>query len=485
MSSEKEDRVLILFFKMFLLMKNNNLTMKGLNLCINSQTPLIRFKLQYSELIEKYGDLPDPLPLGMLIEGEDYEMTPGGVPKIVYPLMNKMIKENLVENAHWISLNPVGPERVSTDKVLIHNISLGSQEVSAYSRMKERIWEEVHDLERHEVGPKEFAVYAKYNWLCATKMFELLPIDVFYIHDFQQLQIGNMIGLAAPTVFRWHIPFDLTRIYPYMRNFIVRCMEAFDAVVVSCRRDLEGLIRAGYHGRAYQVYPCVDDKRWSEPTSSDVDKFCQTFGIGADDRMVLVIGRMDKIKGQDIAVKAISQLTRNFPNLKLVLVGNGSFSGSAVGGLSHPKANVWRSYLQKLVKNLKLEKNVVFTGYLPDELLRAAYKRAEVLVLPSVKEGFGLVAGEAWIYKKPVIVSTEAGVSEMIIEGTNGYTFESGDIGGLVNKLNLVLKNPEAAAVVGERGNEMVRILSLEEGTKKVMSIFTEAVEKFEKSKPS
>ena len=63
---------------------NNKVTaMERLNLCVNSQTPLIRFKLQYSELLEKYGDLPDPVPLDMLIEGEDYEMTPGGVPKIV------------------------------------------------------------------------------------------------------------------------------------------------------------------------------------------------------------------------------------------------------------------------------------------------------------------------------------------------------------------------------------------------------------------
>lgn len=455
--------------------------MKGLNLCLNSQTPLIRFKLQYAELLEKYGELPDPTPLDMLIEGEDYEMSPGGVPKIVYPLMNRMIKENLVENAHWVSLNPIGPERVAAGKILVHNISLDPHELPAYSRMKERIWEEVHDLERHKIGSREFTVYAKYNWLCATKMFELLPIDVFYIHDFQQLQIGNMIGLAAPTVFRWHIPLDLTKVDPYMRNFIVRCMEAFDAVVVSCKRDLEGLIRAGYHGKAYQIYPYVDDERWKEPTSSEMDKFCSTFGIGADDKVVLVVGRMDKIKGQDTVVNAMLQLTRETPNLKLMLVGDGSFSGSAVGGLSHPKANVWRRQLQKLVSDLKLEKNVVFTGYLPDELLRAAYKRAEVIVLPSIKEGFGLVVGEAWNYKKPVVVSKGAGASEMVIEGTNGYTFESGDVKDLASKLNLVLKNPEAAAGMGERGKEMVKVLSLEEGVKKVSAIFTEAIEGFKK----
>ena len=460
-------------------MNDESYTMKGLDLCVNSQTPLIRFKLQYSELLEKYGDLPDPVPLDMLIEGEDYEMTPGGVPKIVYPMMNRMLREDLIENAHWVSLNPIGPERVTVGKILIHNISLEPHEVLAYARMKERIWEEVHDLERHKIGPEEFAAYAKYNWLSATKMFELLPIDMFYIHDFQQLQIGNMIGLTAPTVFRWHIPLDLTTVHPYMRNFIVRCMEAFDAVVVSCKRDLEGLIRAGYHGRAYQLYPCIDDEKWSEPTSSEMDKFCSSFGIGADDRVILVVGRMDGIKSQDTVIKAISQLIGEFPKLKLVLVGDGSFSGSTLGGLAHPKANVWRHQLQKLMRDLKLEKNVVFTGYLPDELLRAAYKRAEILVLPSIKEGFGLVVGEAWIYKKPTIVSKGAGVSELIIEGVNGHTFEPNDVAALVEKLKVVLKDSEAAARMGERGNETAKAFFIKESVEKLSVIFAEAIEGF------
>jgi len=132
-------------------------------------------------------------------------MCPGGVPKVLYPLMNRMIEQNLVENAHWVSLNPIGPELAAAGKILLHNVSLDPHDLPAYTRMKERLWEEMYDLERHYVGPQEFVAYAKYNWLCAAKMLKLLPIDVFYIHDFQQLQVGNMIGLAVPTVLRWHI----------------------------------------------------------------------------------------------------------------------------------------------------------------------------------------------------------------------------------------------------------------------------------------
>jgi len=180
-----------------------------------------------------------------------------------------------------------------------------------------------------------------------------------------------------------------------------------------------------------------------------VDKFCSDVGIRDDTKMVLVVGRMDPIKRQDIVIKAIPHLTSEFPDFEVVFVGNGSFTSSAEGGLSHPKANVWHRQLQKLARELGVEKHVRFTGYLPDELLRAAYRRADVLVLPSRREGFGLVVAGAQLYKKPVVVSRGAGISEMIIEGTNGYTFEPQDVKGLVEKLRLVLKNSELAARMG------------------------------------
>jgi glycosyltransferase involved in cell wall biosynthesis len=455
--------------------------MKGLNLCINSQTPLFRFKLEYTELLEKYGELPDPLPVNMLVRGEDYEINPGGVPKIVYPMINRMIKENLVKNADWVSLNPTGPERVMVGKILIHNVSPAPDELRAYARMKERIWEEVHDLKRHEVGPKEFAAYARYNWICASKMLDLMPIDLFYVHDFQQLQLGGMLGLAAPTIFRWHIPLTLERADPYIRNFLIRCMEAFDAVIVSCRRDLQGLIRAGYRGRAYQVHPPVDQKKWTKPSRNLMRKFCSTFGIKSDDKVVLVVARMDRMKGQDLVIKAVGKLVREFPDLKLLLVGDGSFSGSAVGGLAHPKATTWAGELQGLVRKLGLTKNVIFTGYLRDEFIKAAYARSDVVVLPSRKEGFGLVIGEAWVYKKPVIVSKGAGIAELLIDGVNGYTFKSADVKSLTKKLRTVLRDTKKAATLGERGRETVRGLYMDRTIKVISDIMDEIVKGFSK----
>jgi glycosyltransferase involved in cell wall biosynthesis len=187
---------------------------------------------------------------------------------------------------------------------------------------------------------------------------------------------------------------------------------------------------------------------------------------------------MDRIKGQDIAIKATAKLIQKFPKLKLILVGDGSFSGSQKGGLSHPKAIQWRLKLEQLTRDFGIEKRVVFTGYIPDGLLKAAYKRCDIFVLPSIKEGFGIVVPEAWIYKKPVVISKGAGASELVIEGVNGYTFEPGNADELAEKMKFVLLSSKAEEM-GERGSETARTCYLEEGMKKVYEVLEKTIEEF------
>ena len=448
--------------------------MNGPKICVVTQTPLLRFKLNYGELLDKYGTIPDPVPFKCLEEGTDYEFAPGGVPKMVYPLQKLMIEQGLVSDAQWLSLNTIGPERVVVDKILIHNLTLEHRYIAPYARFKERIWAEIHNIERKPIGTAEFASYARYNWLCAEKMFKLLPMDIFYIHDFQQLLTGNMIGLAAPTVFRWHIPFNLDHTQNYLRRFIVRCIESFDGVVVSCKRDLEGLIRAGYHGRAYQVYPYINQHEWTKPSASEIDLFCDRFGIADDDTLILVVARMDQIKGQDLAIKALTQV----PDAKLMLIGNGSFSSSEKGGLAHPKGALWSKYLKKLAHDCGVADRVIFTGFMPDDLLKAAYTRCDLVTFPSRTEGFGLVVIEAWMYRKPVVVSDGAGVSELIMDGINGYTFESGNTDQLAEKLNAVLAN-HGEDEIGERGYETARQCYIEEAINSIWDIFSDVITGF------
>ncbi|MBI4362187.1 MAG: glycosyltransferase family 4 protein [Euryarchaeota archaeon] len=443
-----------------------------LKVAVNTQTPLVRFHLSYAELLEKYGELPDTLPLRLLSPDEDYTFTPGGVTRMVYDLLGAFRRRGALRRAHWVSLNPAAPERVTLPGLTLHNVSLEPHELGVYAHLKEGLWSEVHGLGKHAIGPQQFRAYARYNWLSAERILGL-PVDVAYIHDYHQLQVGSMVGPSIPAVFRWHVPFHPEWMHQYTRNFIVRAMEGFDGVVVSCRRDLEGLIRVGYRGQAYQMYPYVDHRRWTPARPRDLGALEERFHIREEDRVVLVVARMDPIKGHDTALEALARLRD--PRVRLFLVGNGSFTSSQ-GGLGHPKGSTWLGHLQRRARALRVQDRTVFTGYLPDPILRALYQRCDAFVLPSRVEGFGLAAVEAWLYRKPVLVSRGAGISELINEGTNGHTFRPGSGAELAAKLKRVLRGDERARRMGERGRETTRQCDADHAAIRVATILEEAV---------
>ncbi|MCZ6613551.1 MAG: glycosyltransferase family 4 protein, partial [Thaumarchaeota archaeon] len=190
---------------------------------------------------------------------------------------------------------------------------------------------------------------------------------------------------------------------------------------------------------------------------------------------IVLVARLDPIKGHDLALKALALVRRRFPSVKLIIVGNGSFSGSKSGGLSIPKAALWKKELEAIILEHDLKKDVVMTGYLPNEEVPCIYSRMDALILPSYLEGFGLTVLEAWQFKKPVIVSKGAGVSELVEDGLNGLTHKQGDYEDLADKIEQVLRldSPEK---LGQAGYEKVQDFQVDKASTVLKTVFEEII---------
>jgi glycosyltransferase involved in cell wall biosynthesis len=235
------------------------------------------------------------------------------------------------------------------------------------------------------------------------------------------------------------------------RMFLLRAMEAYDGVVVSTRRDLEGLSNAGYRGDVRQVYPHTDPGAARPPAPAAARQLEDLLGLGPDDRVILCVARMDPVKRQDLAIAALRSVVGKHRDAHLVLVGNGSFSGTG-HGLGLTKAEQWRGRLEDETGRLGLEDHVHFTGWVPDDLVGAAYARADAVVLPSDLEGFGLTPFEGWAHGKPCIVSSGCGVAEVVQHGLTGLVFEPRSQEGLAECLERVLAHRDDAERMGEAG---------------------------------
>jgi glycosyltransferase involved in cell wall biosynthesis len=419
--------------------------MPPLSICINTQTPLVQFLAPSGKAPREDASREAP-DLASMREGVDYRYSPGGVTRMVYPLVRRLLREGVLEEAHWVALNPHGPRTVRVGSLTLHNVSIETARMEGYGKVKEAIWGRIHEItpaEEHTelFWSEAFSEYAYYNRITAElirKLDETHDFDAFYVHDFQQLPVGHMLGTLKPRIFRWHIPFDVSVVPEQWRSILSTYLNSYDVLVVSARSYADSLTALHPKGKIFRLYPYVDPNDYTLPDDRTAAETAARFGITPQDDIALVVARMDPIKGQDLAIEAMAGLASDYPSFKLVLVGNGSFSGSPAG-LGLAKSSAWREHLEKLVTERGLAGRVVFTGHVGQADLDALYQRSRFTVLPSVLEGFGLVAVESWLHGKPTIVTRRAGISELIRDGVNGLLFDPKRPGDLARAMRRLL----------------------------------------------
>lgn len=459
-------------------------TPQGLNVCISSQTPLVQF------LAPENGRggsrrAEEPVDLGALRPDIDYRFSPGGVTRMVYPFLRHGMEDGLVRSAHWVALNPNAPRTARLGEIYLHHTSLGRERLAGYGKTKESLWGAVHgtgdaDSQDGLFWTEDFAEYTYYNRATAERMRALdgrHDFDLFYVHDFQQLPTGEMLHTSKFKIFRWHIPFDERTLPVDWKPTLKRLLNGYDVVVASSRRYLAAIRTLGYRGRTRLLYPYLDPQEYGTPPKTEVDAVCARWGLDEKDVVVLVVGRMDPMKGQDQAIRAFSRIARKHPHLKLVLAGNGSFSG-ARGGLALSKSDAWRRTLERLAKRSGVASRIVMTGYVDQHGLDCLYERCRFTLLPSRIEGFGLVAIEGWLHRKPTLVSATAGVAELVSDEQQGLLVDPSDPHDLAEKMETMLSlGDERVGELGRLGYFWSRQCWIDSALVKESRLLAEAVE--------
>lgn len=147
-----------------------------------------------------------------------------------------------------------------------------------------------------------------------------------------------------------------------------------------------------------------------------------------DGPLIVFTGRLEWEKGVHILLDAIQLLRKKYPGVRLAVAGKGGKSAE----------------LRKQSARLKLGKNVAFVGWLPEGELHSLVAAADVAVVPSLYEPFGLVALEAVALGTPVVVSDTGGLTEIADNDRVGLTFLRGDAKSLATTLDSVLVDTEA-----------------------------------------
>lgn len=181
--------------------------------------------------------------------------------------------------------------------------------------------------------------------------------------------------------------------------------------------------------------------------------------LGLDGEVALFVGRMDRVKGLDILLRAVA-LLKHRPRLKLVVAGG-----------SGPEAEYRRC--TALAKALGLD--VLFRGAVPQEELPLYYNAADVLVVPSHYESFGLVAVEALACGTPVIGSKVGGLPTVIRDGENGMLVESRQPEAFAERIERMLDDRALCATLAANARRSVFQYSWEAVADRVATLYHEA----------
>lgn len=143
-------------------------------------------------------------------------------------------------------------------------------------------------------------------------------------------------------------------------------------------------------------------EKYSRAEDTDLHDFRNKFAL-PEEKIVLFVGRLVYEKGVHVLVNAVSKVLEK-TNAKFIIVGNGYM----------------RDQLSNIVRNKGLAHKVLFTGFVDNDTLRKLQKCADVSVVPSLFEPFGIVAVEAMAAKSPVVVSDTGGLSEIVEHDVTG-----------------------------------------------------------------
>ena len=179
------------------------------------------------------------------------------------------------------------------------------------------------------------------------------------------------------------------------------------------------------------------------PAWIDVNKYISTSREISNEESfkILFAGTISPRKNPQILVEAIDYLDEN---IVLEIIGK-------------PINNEYFEQLKKRIENSKHKKNILITPHLSQDELIKKYLQYDLFILPSISEGLGRVVIEAQATGCPVLVSSDTGIVDLVMDGETGFIFENNNALDLSSKLDTLIKDRELLFQVGLNSKEFVK----------------------------
>jgi glycosyltransferase involved in cell wall biosynthesis len=300
-----------------------------------------------------------------------------------------------------------------------------------------------------------FAEVQRYAAL-ASEIARSESFDIVHAHDWMTFPAGLAVAgiKGVPLVVHVHsTEFDRSGVHVDQRIYDIerRGMHgAMKVVAVSHLTKNQCVQMYGVDSNKVEVVYNAIDTNGSNGTQ-------EQFSIDKNEKIVLFLGRITMQKGPEYFLAAAKKVLEVMDNVKFVMAGSGDMIRRTI----------------EMAAAMGIGHKVLFTGFLRGGDVEKVFKMADLYVMPSVSEPFGIAPLEAMSHDVPVIISKQSGVSEVL---THALKVDFWDINEMANKIIAVLKHPPLASTLRQHGSFEVRRLSWVDAAKSCQQVYEQAI---------
>ncbi len=278
-----------------------------------------------------------------------------------------------------------------------------------------------------------------------------IPHDVIHAHDWLTIPAGIEAKKLSkkPLIIHVHsTEFDRSggNPNPAVYNIEKHGFDNADLIVAVSNYTKQKIIE--YYGIPEEKIRVVHNA-----INQEIKEQYQPHPISKNNKIVLFLGRITIQKGPDYFVEMARKVLNEMKNVKFVIAGNG---------------DMMNEIISKAIK-LGIEKNIIFTGFLKGGDVDKAFQQADVYVMPSISEPFGLTALESIQNGTPVIISKQSGVSEVL---SNVLKIDFWDVNEMANKVISILKYPALEKSLKNQSNEEIKKFSWKNAANKLKNLY-------------
>jgi glycosyltransferase involved in cell wall biosynthesis len=295
------------------------------------------------------------------------------------------------------------------------------------------------------------------------KLIRRHEIDLIHCNEFWTAPYAYWasIGLGIPIVSHVRLSMTPKKIHDYYLGKMTR-------IICVCKALVEEFSAwPDYRKRVVPIYNGVNLDEYN-PMLLDKNSIRSTYNIPSDAIVIGLVGQISKRKGQDQLINIAPELIKIFPSVRFLIVGDS-------------REMEYEKDVHQMIKDNNLKDYFVFTGKLTD--MPVIYKALDILVLPSLREGFGRVVVEAEAINIPVVVSNAGGLVEVVDHGNTGFIFKLEKKREMFEYLKKLCEDPSLREKMGIAGRErVINLFSQEKMVEKATALYKEVFDELKKT---